>query len=62
MTADATLEKRISTLFQSSNTILVVPLDPDSKKDGLVWFNTTDKQLKLYSGGVTWKIGEGSAK
>lgn len=59
---DATLEKRLQALFKDSKTILVVPTDPLERRDGLLWLNTTSKKVKIYSGGVTWIIGEASVE
>jgi hypothetical protein len=61
-TAEATLEKRLQVLFQSSNTILVVPADPLDLRNNMAWLNTTTRKLKIYSEGVVWTIGSASVE
>ncbi len=60
-TTDATLEVRLSTLFNATDTVLVVPVDPEDKKNGMIWLNSTERKLKIYAGGITWTTGVESA-
>lgn len=61
-TADATLEQRLRVLYDSSSTLLCVPLDPSSPKEGQEWLNTSTGEHKVFSKGVTWTLGKASAQ
>ncbi len=56
-TADRTMEQRLYALF-NSQTCLVVSADPVERKEGFLWFNTTDRTLKLFAQGKVWGIGQ----
>lgn len=56
-TSDGTTELRFSALFSSTSSILTVPTDPMELKDGLMWLNTTELRVKIFSGGRKWTIG-----
>jgi len=58
-TADPTLELRLAALFQSP-VILFSPTDPEDKREGMIWVNTSTGQLKTYGQGRTWTIGAAS--
>ncbi len=53
-TADKTTELRFAALFGSLSAVIVVKTDPLELKEGLMWINTTDRQLKIYAGGILW--------
>lgn len=59
---DQNTEQRLLTIFKSLGSLLVVPTDPLDKKNGIMWLNTTERKLKVYSEGVTWTIGSASAE
>jgi hypothetical protein len=61
-TSDQTMEMRLAALFTGSNTVLTVPTDPEQPKEGMLWYNTTDRALYLYSGGKEWLVGVATPK
>lgn len=59
-TSDPTLEQRLRVLFDASSSLICVPIDPPSPKQGQLWLNTTTKELKLFSEGLVWTLGKAS--